>query len=381
MANKLKIYACSGIGKQDDYVQYWSDNTNVATNTQAVNTLLSYINLRYAEITRLQLSDEERLNKLDQIDIATVCLHAADVYTKQPLELHRAGCAIATMINKGVFDSDIMDFNQRDKNLDEILDMFDTMMQDQFTEDVNSEFLSWYFNKVEVRDKKGFTKEQVAAGEDVLSSVRSISGIGVNEAWRNDASISDCLINSADYYMYLFFTEEQLNNLPYQYKVKKRYQQRVYNNCKGVFTKLYGKEEEMMKIIRTGIINIHGLTPEEECNGLYEIDRLDKDNKGVSGAAIVWTAALIIKLLFAIVVALKVIVELVKACLEYALKTDQARYQAMQEDLIKDNAPSPNDVESQEALNEWKREQKKEQVTSLIKPGLILGGIMMLFNR
>lgn len=376
MANKLKIYACSGIGKQDDYVQYWSDNTNVATNTQAVNTLLSYINLRYAEITRLQLSEEERLNKLNQIDIATVCLHAADVYTKQPLELHRAGCAIATMIKKGVFDSNIMDLNQRDKNLDEILDMFDTMMQDQFAEDANSEFLSWYFDKVETRDKRGFTKEQVKAGEDVLNSVRSISGIGVNEAWRNDASISDCLINSSDYYLYLFFTEEQLNNLPYQYKVKKRYQQRVYNNCKGVFTKLYGTEDEMMQIIRTGIISIHGLTPEEECNGLYEIDRLDKENRGVGFN---WTIFIVV--LGLIISFIEVITKLIKACLDYALKTDQARYQAMQEDLIADNAPSPDDVESQEALNEWKREQQKEQVKSLIKPGLILGGIMMLFNR
>lgn len=378
MSNKLKIYACSGIGKQDDYVQYWSDNTNVATNTQAVNTLLSYINLRYAEIMRLQLSDEERLNKLNQIDIATVCLHAADVYTKQPLELHRAGCAIATMIKKGVFDSDITDLNQRDKDLDEILDMFDTMMQDQFVEDANSEFLFWYFNKVEVRDKKGFTKAQVAAGEEVLNSVRSINGIGVNEAWRNNASISDCLINSADYYMYLFFTEEQLNNLPYQYKVKKRYQQRVYNNCKGVFTKLYGTEDEMMQIIRTGIISIHGAEPEAVCDGLYEIDRLDKDNKGVG--EIVWTAALIVSLLFAIGYILGYIVELIKACLNYALKTDQARYQAMQEDLIADNAPSPDDIQSQEAIAEWKQYQQKEQAKSLITPGLILGGIMMLFK-
>ena len=56
MAERLKIYACSGIGESAEPQQkmwdYWTDNTDCVSNTQAVNTLIALINRNYIEVTR-----------------------------------------------------------------------------------------------------------------------------------------------------------------------------------------------------------------------------------------------------------------------------------------------------------------------------------------
>ena len=46
MSEKLKIYACSGIGSTDPQkpVEYFTDGTSTVSNTQAVNTILARIN-------------------------------------------------------------------------------------------------------------------------------------------------------------------------------------------------------------------------------------------------------------------------------------------------------------------------------------------------
>ena len=55
MSEKLKIYACSGIGETDKKTSaYWTDGTNSVSNTQAVNTLLAKINLAWAEYTNMR---------------------------------------------------------------------------------------------------------------------------------------------------------------------------------------------------------------------------------------------------------------------------------------------------------------------------------------
>ena len=76
MANRLKIYACSGIGQTEQGTwNYWLDNTETVNNTQAVNTLLALINRNYIEVTRLRgMSDADKIANLNDIDVYVLCL-------------------------------------------------------------------------------------------------------------------------------------------------------------------------------------------------------------------------------------------------------------------------------------------------------------------
>ena len=76
MADKLKIYACSGIGDTGEsrIFDYWTDNTQTVSNTQAVNTLLALINMRVAEVGSLSLTQDEQAECLNDIDLYAISL-------------------------------------------------------------------------------------------------------------------------------------------------------------------------------------------------------------------------------------------------------------------------------------------------------------------
>lgn len=379
----LKIYACSGIGNTQGDMRYWSDNTDIAANTQAVNSLLSRINLTYAEATCLGISDNEKIAKLNKIDLYTVCLQAAYRYEDDPVELHQAGEIIGGMVHEGLFNNVSLNIKKRDTHLDKLLQIaddrmqsYDLMKQADTLPTTDPEFMQWYFDTVELRNKVGLTKKQRLAGKEALQEV-AVKGIGVTDGWKEDASVSDYLLNASDYFLYLFFTEDQINEMPYQYKVKRRFQKQVYNNCKGVFTKLYGTEDEMLNIIRTGIIANDGGQPEDICAELYRID-----GKGEKAVGVVWTAPLIVALLFAIGGLLASLVKLVEGIINYCIRTDEARYAAVDQSLIGDNAPSANDIESQRAIDEYKAQKAREQMKSWIAPIAIgLAGFYLLFKK
>lgn len=379
----LKIYACSGIGNTQGDMRYWSDNTDIAANTQAVNSLLSRINLIYVEATCLGISDNEKIAKLNKIDLYTVCLQAAYQYKDDLVELHQAGEIIGGMVHEGLFNNVSLNIKKRDTHLDKLLQIaddrmqsYDLMKQEGALPTADPEFMQWYFDTVELRNKVGLTKKQRLAGKEALQEA-AVKGIGVTDGWKEDASVSDYLLNASDYFLYLFFTEDQINEMPYQYKVKRRFQKQVYNNCKGVFTKLYGTEDEMLYIIRTGIIANNGGQPEDICTELYKID-----GKGEKPVGVVWTAPLIVALLFAIGGLLATLVELVKSIVNYCVKTDEAKYQTMQEDLYKDNAPSYHDVENEQALREYEEERDKARIKRWFTPiALGLVGFYLLFKK
>ena len=71
MSEKLKIYACSGIGSTDaqEPSGFYTDGTSMLSNTQAVNTLLARINCLYIEANSLKgLSKEDRIDLLCEVD-------------------------------------------------------------------------------------------------------------------------------------------------------------------------------------------------------------------------------------------------------------------------------------------------------------------------
>ena len=121
MAERLKIYACSGIGdaQQSGEYQYWLDDTDTLENTQAVNSLLIKINGEWIKATCYRnLSKAKRLQALNLVDLYVVCLDAAKKYANNPDMLHKAGLVIGAMSSEGLFSCDSLNMNERDEYLD-----------------------------------------------------------------------------------------------------------------------------------------------------------------------------------------------------------------------------------------------------------------------
>ena len=375
----LKIYACSGIGDTQE-MQYWSDNTNIAANTQAVNTLLSLINLTYAEATCLRISDKEKIEKLNKIDLYTVCLQAAYKYKDDPVELHHAGVVIGSMVRSGAFNYNNLNLKKRDTHLDILLETAEDAMP-RYSEVVSDpEFMAWYFDHVEVRNKVGLTKAEQKRGQEALNEI-AVSGIGEADGWEKDASISEYLLNASDYFLYLFFTDEQLKDLSYAITTKRRIQYSMYDFCKSVFTKLYGSEDEMLNIIRTGIIQESGDTPENLCRAIYDAET-DSDSIGDISAATLAALELALQILIYVVAGLGVIAEIIKAVLNYCQRVKEAKYEALTNELITGGAPSTDDLENQKLVEEFKAEQRMAKIKKWIAPiGLGLVGLYLIFKK
>lgn len=378
----LKIYACSGIGDTQE-MQYWSDNTNIAANTQAVNTLLSLINLTYAEATCLRIPEYEKIEKLNKIDLYTVCLQAAYKYKDEPIELHHAGEVIGAMVHDGLFKNDTLNLKKRDTYLDSLLEAVEQRMHQEDGELVtDAAFMVWYFDNVEIRNKVGLTKAEQKRGQEALQE--SICGIGETDGWEKNTSISDYLLNASDYFLYLFFTDEQVKNLSYAIKVKRRTQYGTYDFCKSVFTKLYGSEEAMLNIIRTGIIQESGDTPENLCQAIYEAEMDSKDDKpiGVISEATLAALELALQIIVYVVAGLGVLAEIIKAILNYCQRVKEARYEALNNEIIAGGAPSTDDLENQKIVEEFKVEQRMEKIKKWFAPiGLGLVGLYLIFKK
>ena len=368
----LKIYACSGIGKTED-IRYWSDNTDIAANTQAVNTLLSLINLTYAEATCLRIPESEKIEKLNKIDLYTVCLQAVYKYKDDPVELHHAGEVIGTMVHNGAFNYNSLNLKKRDTHLDVLLDAADGAMESDIELVTDAAFMQWYFDNVEVRNKVGLTKAEQKRGQEALNEI-AVSGIGEADGWEKDASISEYLLNASDYFLYIFLTDEQLKGLSYMITAKRRTQYSIYDFCKSVFTKLYGSEDAMLNIIRTGIIQESGDTPENLCAQLCEIEAKDK------GIGFSW--GIFIAVLVAIAPIIGYLVDLITGVLTYCQRVKEARYEALNDEIIAGGAPSTDDLENQKIIEEYKAEQRMAQVKKWFAPIAIgLAGLYLIFKK
>ena len=285
MANKLKIYACSGIGASDEKKKYnyWLDNTSTIHNTQAVNNLLSIINLNYSEIEYIaDLTDSDVINRLNTIDLMCVCLQAAQDYSSHYTKLGKAGKVISRMLNDGDFNSSSIDNDDRNARLDMLLNKLKTGMESEEQYSDNSEFEDWWHENVVKLNTIGLTDGEQERVREVLND--SISGIGSND-WQEDKDIAKYLNDSGSYFLYLYFTPEQLDNLPRVFTTKNKQQKYIYDYCKGIFTKLSGTEDGMKRVIRSGIIRDYGSDPETICDDIALKGKDSAYYKGVGEAA------------------------------------------------------------------------------------------------
>lgn len=345
MAGKLKIYACSGIGTTDTAdktFKYWTDNTSELTNTQAVNTILAYINANYIEVKYQKgLTASEKINRLNDVDIYVVAMLAAKRFADDPKMLQHAGYVISGMINNGDFNFDSLDNSKRDAHLDDLIDKANSLYSDDQYQHEDSEFTRWWEKEVIARNKVGLTGEQQATMRKSLKRQKS----GTNDAdpaWMQDENISNYLLHAATYFLYMFFTDDQLRRVSPDVKIKRNGQIRTYNYCLQYFVDQYGGKEAMDEIIRAGIIQTYGVMPEDVCEaivkGEVKISGIGADPVTIG----VFTVAEFISILTAVLTFLGGVIAAICTCVA---QTNVAKYGALDEKIVNSSVPTPEDWE------------------------------------
>ena len=342
MAERLKIYACSGIGEtKSDYI-YWTDNTDTISNTQAVNTLLVRINSLYTRITYLHgISDKERIQALNEIDMYCVMLDAAKRFKDDEKMLYHAGEVISVMDQDGAFDFDSLDNAERDQHLDGLLSRAAEMYGDETIKSEDLAFMADWKDQIIARNKVGLDAEQQNTTKKAMAkAVKGVKGIGAaDEAWMQDKEISKYLTKAGTYFLYLYFTKDQLAKLPDVFAKKQKYQQRIYNYCKAYFVDVYGSEEDMQEVIRTGIIQEFKEDPNDLCNAIAEGKR--------KGVGFIITAITIGAKEFITILAIvaSTLIAIVYAICDCVYKSNVKKYAAMESSIVDGGVPDPEDYD------------------------------------
>ena len=326
MANRLKIYACSGIGStnpEQGVLNYWTDNTDTLTNTQAVNTLLALINRNYIEVNRLRnMTADDKIANLCDIDVYTVCLAAAQRYKDDPKALEHAGVVIGMMMADGDFDYQSLNNSERDAHLDHLLDKANDLFEEEKIDHTNQAFVKWYNETVVARNKV------------VLQQ-----GVGANDDWRRDKDLANYLLKGSEYFLYMYLTDEQINSMPAKnaktFRDKRAKQRKTYNYCKALFVDVYGSEDEMQEIIRAGIIDYFQETPENICKEIAS-------GKVVSANGIGIATEIIVAIIGAVVT---VVTGVITAICTMVAQTNVAKYAALDSEVVNTSIPTPEDYD------------------------------------
>lgn len=372
MSNKLKIYACSGIGNAEysnTPIAYWTDNTNTISNTQSINTLLARINLLNISMSRLQgVTPEEKIGCLNEIDMLCVCLDAAKRFKDDNEGLEYAGGVIYKMMSDDMFAFDSLNTDARDTHLDELIAYANEQYNDRTPiANINPEFMQWWNETVVSRNKVGLNfGQQQNARKALKKAVETIKGIGVvdwsqygDPEWLNNADLAEMLTKGAEYFLYTYFTQAQLNKLPYIFKLKQKQQMRTYNYCKSMFVDIYGSEEEMQLIIRAGIVDVMGEEPEDICDGIAS---------GKTKSIGIATEALV-TIITAVIAAVVSIITAICNCIK---ETNMAKYGALDKEVIQESVPNADDFEGIEFDGTSGSSSSKLLTIAAIGAGLLL---------
>ena len=333
MSNKLKIYACSGIGDvtthSDKPLSYWSDGTNSISNTQAVNTLLAIINSRNIAVQRLRsITPEKKIEYLNDIDMLSIALYAAKRYKSDPEELHRAGMVISYMLQEGEFDYNSL--AGREDHLDTLYAKFEDIMGDNMDIQPTAAFMEWWKATVEDRNKTGFN---FGVQQKIRKAMKKDGETGTYE---DNKDLARYLNDGGTYFLYTYFTQAQLNQLPNYFSQKKRTQQRTYDYCKSLYVGLYGSEDDMREVIRLSIVNPFEEEPEKVCADIVA------GRRKVKGIGFCWepiVAAIITTVLSAIF-------GLIANAISAKAQSQSDRYAAIDIEAAQAASPNPEDFET-----------------------------------
>ena len=261
MSERLNIYACSGIGVgATNRAKEWiAEGTNAATSTQAMNSMLSYVNLLATELRHPDIwTKEEYLDKLNEFDLACVCFYYSRLFRNDTEKLAKAGKCIAEYKRQDGFNSDNNEVEWHEQHIDKIIDDIDAMLLNEDKEiDPEVEFVDWWQKEVVEKNVVGLSEDGIGA------TVKEDYG-----------DLNKYLYDGGTYFLYLYIPEKKRALLPYRIRRKIRKQQEVYDYCKKCFCPeyggIYGSEADMQRVIRAGIMEDFNMKPENVVGELLQ---------------------------------------------------------------------------------------------------------------
>lgn len=298
MADRLKIYACSGVGDVKlPTVTFDNYGLKTTDNTQAVNTILIAMNSCRVRMENLEMSDSEREQYKQLLEVYKKCLQAAKS-GKSDEELSRAGMEIAEEYGLG------------------------------------SDFEDWWKNTIVPRNKVGLPETARKMVRQGVAKAKAIKGIGELD-WHDNEELTEYLTKGSEYFLYTYFTDAQLRKLPSIFAIKKRKQMNTYNYCKALFVGAYGSEAEMRRVIEDGIIQYFGHTPKGVCEKIAS-----GENPNEKVGVIIWTVQGIVAIVMA---CLSFLASVIVAICQAVAQSKAAQYAAINKQMVEESIPNPDD--------------------------------------
>lgn len=249
--NKLAIYACSGIGYTTatspvDLVQFETEDTNTLRNTRAMNALLVRMNENRAIVLYdNDITQEERQNFLDELDIYSVAFYFARLYHGKKDMLEISGRAIQSVISAGRFKSEEPDIEKHADIVDTLIDVVQDLIdnEDSIELETAGSFIDYWAKVVMPNDIAFLETEQAKA-------IGDLQAYGIEK----DSDLSKYLTQASEYFLYFIcLTRDEAYYVSNACGKKWDKQSEIYDYCKKCFVGIYGDEESMLRIIRTGL--------------------------------------------------------------------------------------------------------------------------------
>lgn len=384
MSEKLKIYACSGVGAKLADAPHFAGSAKfgkTVSNTQAVNTLLAKMNGKYVSAKCLNgLTDAERIALMSEGDLLCVAAELAKKYTSNKAKLLRAGMVLATLDHVGDFECNTLDADVRNENLAVLLKDAQELTESDSALYDNPEWMQWWNLYVMSRNKVGLNaSQQKIVGEALQQTSEHLSevvkGLGeVDPEWIKNEDLAEYLQNGGKYFIYTYLTDEQIASLPAIFKKKKTIQQNLYDYCKGLFVDVFGSEAEMREIIRTSIIEYYHEEPEAIAY-LVATGKAKPVSGGVTVAVVIGAKELI----QLIALAATFIITIVYLICQTVYKSNVAKYSAVNKALVQDGCASEDDFsELQDRNNSIFGKGKTTDIITLALLGV--GAFLVLKN-
>ena len=321
----LNIYACNGIGTLNSVgmYRYWSAGTTDYLNTIAFNSQLTIVNDLLADY-ELSDTDADAVKIANDIDLHICILQclAWNVENPQQYPLARLGLIVNKMLEDGLFESTLMDDDERADNLDELLHTLSDRVISNIVGNTNeSEFLTYWQNDVIDKNTNTLSDEAKERLNIFFASDRGISDSLDDVMSLNPSDFA----NMADYvkacgasFLYLWLDDID----KYNYKIRKRRKKEdevfayICNVCYPIYD-----ADAIKRLMQIGIKESCKAKPTELLNGL--IERGDKSvylKSGGVGAFGVDDA------LYILAIVLIVVATTLTACMQAMQEANMARY-------------------------------------------------------
>lgn len=370
MREKLEIYACTGLSDNADEIrngeeyELFTDGTPDYEKTYAQNFILSKLNLLAVEINYTNLSDEqkrEKLNDIDTLSLIYVCLENAkegdDVALKVCHTLQENPLLQSLSVEEhNLFLEKIIFF----ANASQTKDLAKTAEGEKLRQTALYNYIK---TELESINTPAYSTSEREEAKDFFAKNEKVG------ATVSIDSVEKMIYESGCYYMYTFFSEEEAKRAGVYFWARRKKELEMLNYIykkflpDGADAGIIANKEQIQNLIRTRATSYYKMSPEEFVR--LTLESQDK-NEIIKLGAVVWDDALIASIIYAVIAVINATVAIVQMCIDYQVRKVEAKY-AVPENF-EYGQPRGEDF----AL--WEEEEKKKKR----KNYLLIGGAILL---